>query len=270
MTYLKEKGTMRTRTIHTVLRACWIAMIGLAVGGAPLPAAAAGPPGNFGAEYIACDEYAGVGLVPLANVIDRVPDDYLVIEAVAGFAVVVAQSGSCDEIRVNGASGQPGIFAQFGVAVVPPGVPGNGDFYQLSFTTDHPKLAAKLSQLGVNARYTPRLAYEINNETTLTVDVPAPHKFAFMLSGPITLPDPLAPPNPTSVFNYYARTKHYGHVLQRNVVQGIRFGEGSGVKLTAIGDEMQEIVGGDILMFPFFSSPEVFDQAEVSVIVDAF
>lgn len=122
----------------------------------------------------------------------------------------------------NDGSGQPGISAQFGIAVVPPGVPGNEDFHQLFFTADHPTLAAKLSQLGVNARYTPRLAYEINNETTLTVDVPMPHKFAFTLSGPITQPDPLAPPTPTSVFNYYARTKHYGNVLQRNVVQGIR------------------------------------------------
>ena len=64
------------------------------------------------------------------------------------------------------------------------------------------------------------------------------HKLAFELSGPITLPDPLAPPNPLTVFNYYAQTKHHGNVLQQNIVEGIRFGEGSGVTLTAIGSEM--------------------------------
>ena len=100
--------------------------------------------------------------------------------------------------------------------------------------------------------------------------MPQPHELAFELSGPITLPDPLAPPNPPSVFNYYTQTKHYGNVLQQNVVEGIRFGEGSGVTLTAIGSDMQAIVGGDILMFPFFSNPEVFDQADLSVVVEAF
>ncbi len=254
----------------TWLSAFWIAMLMLGVIGDIPTAKAGGPPGNFGAEYIACDEYAGVGLVPLANVITRVPDDYIVLEPVPGFALVVAQSGSCEEIRVDGAWGQPGIFAQFGVGIVPPLAPGNGDFYQLLFTTNHPKLAAKLKKLGVKARNTPQLTYEINGEPALTIDVPKPPKLAFTLSGPITLPDPLTPPNPLTVFNYYVQTKSYGNVLQQNVVEGIRFGEGSGVTLTAIGSDMQAIVGEDILMFPFFSKPESFDHAEVSVIADVF
>lgn len=33
---------------------------------------------------------------------------------------------------------------------------------------------------------------------------------------------------------------------------------------------MQAIVGGEILMFPFFSNPEVFDRMELSVILDVF
>jgi hypothetical protein len=248
------------------LLVCFIAIAVLGVGRGGLAA----PPGDFEAEYVACDEFAGVGLVPLANVIDLVPDDYVVIEPIPGLAVVVAQSGSCDEIRVDGDWGQPGIFAQFGVAVVPPLAPGNGDFYQVLFTTDHPQLAARLRTLGVNASHSPQLTYEIDDEPTLAVDVPKPSKLAFELDGPITLPDPEAPPNPTSIFNYYVNTKHYGNVLQQNVVEGIRFGEGSAVMLTAIGQDMHAIVGGSLLMFPFFSNPEVFDQANVAVTVDAF
>ena len=229
-----------------------------------------GPTGDFEAEYVECDEFAGVGLVPLAGVVDRVPADYVVIEPIPGLAVIVAQAGSCAEIRVDGRSGRPGTFAQFGVAVVPPLTPGNGDFYQILFTTDHPRLAANLRKLGVPARNAPGLSYEITEEPVLTIDVPKPPKLAFELSGPITLPDPTAPPNPTSVFNYFVQTKRHGNVLQQNVVEGIRFGEGSAVMLIAIGSEMQEIVGGNMLMFPFFSSPEVFDRADVAVITDAF
>lgn len=230
---------------------------------------AGGPACGFEATYVGCDEFAGVGLVPLANVAELVPDDYVIIEPIPGMAIVVAQSASCDEISVNGQYAQPGIFAQFGVAVVPPLAPGNGDFYQLLFTTDHPQLAASLRQLGVQASTAPQLSYEIV-DSTLAVDVPEPQKLAFELSGPITLPDPSAPPNPTSVFNYYAQTKHHGNVLQQNVVEGIVFGEGSGVVLTAIGEDMEAIIGGEFLMFPFFSSPEIFDQADVLVQTDAF
>src|SRR5215207_6898961 len=76
---------------------------------------AGGPPGDFEASYVGCDEFAGVSLVPLANVAELVPDDYTIIEPSTGFAIVVAQAGSCDEISVNGQHAQPGIFAQFGV-----------------------------------------------------------------------------------------------------------------------------------------------------------
>lgn len=228
------------------------------------------PPGDFEAEYVACDEYAGIGIVPLANVISRVPTDYTVIEPIPGFAVVVAQSASCAEISVNGCYPQPGIFAQFGVAVVPPLTPGNGDFYQLMFATNHLWLATSLTQIGVNAAYSPLMSYDIEPGPELAVHVPRPTKLAFDLDGPITLPDPMDPPNPTTVFNYYAKTPHKGNVLQQNVVEGIRLGEGSGVVLTAVGSNMQAIVGGTMLMFPFFSAPETFDRADLLVETHAF
>lgn len=229
-----------------------------------------GPPGDFEAEYVACDEFAGVGVVALDDVIDLVPDDYTVIEPIPGLALVVAQAASCDEISVDGWLPQPGTFAQFGVGVVPPLTPGAGDFYQLTFVTDHPVLAGKLAWLGVPAHYTSYLSYEIDPGPTLDVDVPCPLDLAFELDGPITLPDPMASPNPTTVFNYYAQTPSFGNVLQQNVVEGIRFGQGAGVVLTAVGSEMQDIVGGTTLMFPFFSAPETFDSADLLVETHAF
>lgn len=224
---------------------------------------------GFEAEYIDCDEFAGVGVVPLANVSDLVPADYTIVEPIPGQALVVAQSGSCDAIVVDGHS-QPGIFAQFGVGVVAPLDPGDGDFYQLAFATDHPKLAGRLQVAGVDARYAPQLSYEIVGGPQLAIDVPEPTALAFELGGPITLPDPMAPPNPTTVFNYYAQDEYGGNVLQRNIVEGIRFGTGPGVVLTAVGGQMQSIVGGNTLMFPFFSNPEIFDSAQLVVDVDAF
>ncbi len=254
----------------------FVLVVALALGTAALaegpevPTRAGEPLGDFTAQYVACDEFAGVGLVPLANVIDLVPEELIVIEPMPGLALVVAQSGSCDEIRVEGDWAQPGIFAQFGVAIVPPLEPGNGDFYQILFATDHPQLASELRRRGVKARHDPNLSFEIDAEPALSIEVRKPSRLAFSLEGPIVLPDPLAPPNPTSIFNYYVQTRRHGNVLQRNVVEGIRFGEGSAVLLTAFGSEMQSIVGGSFLMFPFFSNPEVFDQADVEVIVDAF
>ncbi|MEM7587236.1 MAG: hypothetical protein AAF560_27850 [Acidobacteriota bacterium] len=229
-----------------------------------------GPAGDFEAEYLDCDEFAGLGLVPLANVADLVPDDYTVIQPIPDLALIVAQAGSCAEIQVEDGRSRPGTFAQFGVAVVPPLAPGNGDFYQILFTTNHPRLAFELRRRGVRARFAPRLSYRINDQPELEVKVPRPHRLAFELSGPITLPDPAAPANPISVFNYYSQSRRHGNILQQNTVEGIRLGEGSAVILTAIGSEMQAIVGGDFLMFPFFSSPEVFDRNVLSVVVDAF
>ncbi|MCH9682797.1 MAG: hypothetical protein K0V04_15280 [Deltaproteobacteria bacterium] len=225
---------------------------------------------GFEAEYIACDEFAGVGTVPLANVVDLVPADYTVIEPIPGQALVVAQSGSCDAIVAGGLS-QPGIFAQFGVGVVPPLDPGNGDFYQLLFTTNHPKLAAHMHVAGVDARFSPQLSYTIDQTPQLSIEVPKPGALAFDLEGPITLPDPNSPANPTTVFNYYAQSPQGDNIQQQNIVDGIRFGTGPGVTLSAVGSEMFDIVGGaGVLMFPFFSNPETFDLATVIVTPNAF
>jgi hypothetical protein len=275
----KEARILKRQSVVSVLGMCMasLGVIGCLVSGCMVESEdeaddsfrVAGSAGDFEAAYVGCDEFAGVGVVPLANVAHLVPDDYIIIEPFPGAAIVVAQAGSCEEISVDGGHAKPGIFAQFGVAVVPPLAPGNGDFYQLFFATDHPQLAAALRRLGVEARNTPQLSYEISGGSALAIDVPKPQRLAFSLDGPITLPNPQGPAF-SAVFNYYASTKHHGNVLQQNSVEGIRFGEGSGVVLTAIGDDMEDIVGGEFLMFPFFSSPEIFDQATLVVETDAF
>lgn len=58
--------------------------------------------------------------------------------------------------------------------------------------------------------------------------------------------------------------------MQQNVVTGIRFGEGNGVTLTATGADLQAIVGGTTLSFPFFAKPETFDQADISFQTNVF
>lgn len=226
--------------------------------------------GGFEAAYVDCDEFAGVGLVPIENVAGRVPGDYVVVEPVPGSALVVAQGGRCDEISVGGRERRRGIFAQFGVGVVPPTGGVDGNFYQLMYATDHPGLAARLRLFGANARYAPGLDFDLDPGPALRVFVPRPAPLAWELNGPVTLPDPLAPPNPVTTFNYWHRSPFFGNVLQENVVSGIRFGEGGGVVMTALGPEMEEILGGPTLSFAFFSKPEIFDRADVSVRTNAF
>ena len=227
------------------------------------------------AEYIDCDEFAGVGIVPIANVGHLVPSDYTVVEPVPGFALVVAQAGTCDEILVNGRFGRPATFAQFGIGVVPPSTPGNGDFYQILFATDHLPLAAKIWSAGGNARFTPTMTYTLTptttpDEATLFVDVPRPFLLAWELGGVITLPDPADPPQPLTTFNYWAQGPFGFNNLQQNEVTGIRFGDGTGVTLTTNGMGLENLVGGTTLAFPFFSNPESFDRADVSILRDVF
>jgi hypothetical protein len=226
--------------------------------------------GEFEASYLDCDEFAGVGFVPFANVAPRVPAGYVPVEAAPGSGIVVAQAARCASICVEGRFCRPATIAQFGVGIAPPtGEPG-GNFYQLMFATDHPLLAARLRLLGVNARFAPRLEFAIDPGPALRVFVPRPAPLAWALDGPVTPADPSAPPNPVTTFNYWYNAPSFGNVLQQNVVTGIRFGEGSGVVLTALGDELEAIVGGPTLTFPLFSNPEVFERADLSVRTNAF
>ncbi|MEM9692024.1 MAG: hypothetical protein AAGA56_05745 [Myxococcota bacterium] len=227
--------------------------------------------GDFEAAYVDCDEYAGVGPVPNFSGADAlVPSDYTVIEPFPGNAILVAQAGSCADIEIEGFSFGPGIFAQIGISVVPPATPGSGDFYQLAYATTNPLLALKLRARGVNARFTPFMSYTIGNGE-LDIFVPRPAAFSFRLSGPITEPDPSGTPNPTTVFNYYAEGfRRFGNINQSNVVEGIIFGEGSGVTLTPLGHKIRDLTGDQPLGFPFFSAPEIFDRADLLVTTNVF
>lgn len=231
-----------------------------------------GPPsGGFSATYEDCDEFAGVGLVPIAALLERVPSDYTVVEGAPGLGVVVAQAASCARIMVDTGPERAGFFAQFGVSVIPPDGRAGGHFYQLMFTSDHPTLVARLKRSGANTQLSPDMTYSIGGTPiALHVLAPRPEAWAFELDGPITLPDPNSPPNPESIFNYWHQSPRFGNVVQSNVVTGIRLGTGAGVVLTALGEDMEAIVGPAPLSFPFFSSPETFDVAALTVTTDAF
>ena len=252
---------------YAVCVSAFLLMSGVSVG------SALGFSGDFEASYIDCDEFAGVGPVFALDAVDAlVPDDYIVISPFEGAAIVVAQAGSCSEIVVNGRSYGPAIFAQLGVSVVPPlSEPGQGDFYQLAFATNNLALALRLRILGVNARFTPFMSYEISENDVLRIVMPRPIDYAFILEGPIVRPDPNADPQPTTVFNYFAKgRRRFGNVLQQNIVQGIRFGEGSQVTLQPLGSVITSLTQGAPLSFPFFSAPEVFDRADLVVETRAF
>lgn len=225
---------------------------------------------DFKGRYKNCDEFAGVGFVPYANVAALVPSEFIVIEAQPGLAIAVAQTGSCDNIRVKGHNGGPGVFAQLGVAIVSPDGTGDSNFYQLMFATTNARLAVNLRRTGANARFTPHLSYELtDNDTQLDVFVPRPLPLAWSLNGPITPPDPESAPNPVTVFNYWSQSRHHGTVRQANEVNGIRLGQGEQVTLTAIGPALEAIIGSSTLSFPLFSSPETFDVAKLTVTTNA-
>ncbi|MEN0060528.1 MAG: hypothetical protein AAGA48_00185 [Myxococcota bacterium] len=253
------------------------------------PAFATGPD----AQYLDCDEFAGVGVVPTDAISALVPAPFVPLSfpatddegnvivdengaPVLFLSTVVAQGGRCDEIIASGISLHDRIFAQFGVGIVPPpGFENGGNFYQLAFATDHLLLALELRSTGANARWTPFfLSYELTptnpGEADFELVFPRPFDFAFLLDGPVVLPDPHEAPQPVTTFNYWVQSPTDGNVVQSNVVTGIRFGEGSQVELTAFGSSIESIVGTDPFSFPFFSNPEIFDQADVTITTNAF
>jgi len=228
------------------------------------------PRRNESIEYLDCDEFAGVGVVPSETVAERLPSDFVLLEPEAGLALVVAQGARCREIRVPGSPPRPGVFAQLGVGVIPPLGTGDGNFYQLMFSSTHPGVVRTLRAAGANAVFSRRLSYSISAEAELELTVPRPAGLAWRLDGPLALPDPSSEPAPLTTFNYWHRSERFGNVLQANAVTNIRLGSGAGVALTALGEELEAIVGSEPFFFPFFSNPETFERAELTITRDAF
>jgi hypothetical protein len=222
------------------------------------------------AEYRDCDELAGLGLVPLSRVEQLVPSSYTIIQPIPGFALLLVQGESCAEMRVEQRFARPGALAQLGVGVASPLGAAEGDFYQVLFSSTHPELVHRLRRAGANAYLSRHLQFAFVGSQQLDFRLPRPRAFAWVASGPITPPDPLGPVTREKTFNLWCQSATFGNVLQQNTIYGIRENGVGEVTLTAVGEELQQIVGDEPFHFSIFSDPETFERAEVKVLPGAF
>lgn len=216
---------------------------------------------NLTAQFTDCVEFGGVGVVPLANIAGLVPAQYNAAIGPPGLAIAVAHLAKCENIRVAGGEGHPGIFGHFGVAVAPPAGSANRDNYLFAHVTDHVGLFLGLKLAGLESTYlNPRLSFEITGSgagTTLAAAVQRPTDLAWSLAGPLPLPDPAQAPATNSI-NYWTSGDRTGNAALEYDIKGLRQALAPGVVLTAQGSELQAIIGGTELTFPFFAAAESF------------
>lgn len=216
---------------------------------------------NLTAEFTDCVEFGGVGVVPLANIAGLVPAQFNAAIGPPGLAIAVAHIAKCENIRVGSGAGHPGIFGHFGVAVAPPAGSANHDNYLFAHVTDHVGLFLGLKLAGLESTYlNPRLSFETTGSgatSTLAAAVQRPAELAWTLAGPLPLPDPAQAPATNSI-NYWTRTDRIGNAALEYDIKGLRQAPAPGVVLTAQGTELQAIIGGTELTFPFFAAGESF------------
>lgn len=225
------------------------------------------------ATFSNCIEFGGVGLVPTANVQDRVPSQYMLIPGPPGLSIFVAHMAKCQAIKVGDGPGRAGIMGHLGVLIVPPTGTGAFNNYLFSHVTDHAGLFAALKVAGLQTTYiNPHLRFDVlgsGSSTTLDAAAQRPHELAFGLSGPFALPDASQPPG-TNLINYWTDSNRAGNAVLEYNITGLRVQPTPSVVLNAVGADLQAMVGSAPLPFPFFAAGESFENTTLTFRPNAF
>lgn len=225
------------------------------------------------ASFSNCIEFGGVGLVPTANVQDRVPSQYMLIPGPPGLSIFVAHMAKCQEIKVGDRPGHPGLMGHLGVLIIPPTGTGNFNNYLFSHVTDDPALFSALKGAGLKTTYiNPHMRFDVlgsGSSTTLDAAAQHPPKLAFGLSGPFALPESSQPPG-SNLINYWTDSGRAGNAVLEYSISGLRVQPTPGVVLNAVGSDLQAIVGSAPLSFPFFAAGESFESTTLTFRPNAF
>ena len=111
--------------------------------------------GDFDVDFEDCIESIGVGLVPTTNARALTPAQYILVGEADPVTPIVVRTSHCEEIRVNGQGSKEGSIVQIGAVIVPPDFTGDINNYTFWYYTDHKKLAKRLQDAGVAAKYVP-------------------------------------------------------------------------------------------------------------------
>ena len=219
------------------------------------------------ATFTDCIEFGGVGVVPVANVSSLVPSQFTLSPGPPGLAIAVAHMAKCQEIKVGNAAGHPGLMGHLGLLINPPTGTGNFNNYLFAHVTDDPGLFSALKGAGLQTTYiNPHLRFDVlgsGSSTTLSAAAQRPHQLAFGLSGPFALPDASQPPG-TNLINYWTDSRRAGNAVLEYNISGLRVQPTPSVVLDAVGADLQAIVGGTQLAFPFFAAGESFESTTLT------
>ena len=145
------------------------------------------------ATFTNCIEFGGVGLVPTANIQDRIPSQYILIPGPPGLSIFVAHMAKCQEIKVGNGAGRPGLMGHLGALIIPPTGTGNFNNYLFSHVTDDPGLFAAPKGSGPRATaLNPHKRFAVlgsGSDTTLSAAAQKPQVLVFGPSGSFFLSD---------------------------------------------------------------------------------
>lgn len=222
--------------------------------------------GDFGVEFEDCIESIGVGLVPTTNARALTPAQYVLVGDGGPVTPIVVRTSHCEEIRVNGHGSKGGSIVQIGAVIVPPDFTGDINNYTFWYYTDHKKLAKRLQDAGVAAKYAPDLEYDYDpgcngDPGELSVDVPASTGAPRLkIEGTV-----IESQTPSGSFdaNWWRESQVAG-VKMATSVPIIDIGSAD-LQLSNANGALATLIGGDTLGFPILQQFNTFDDAEMSV-----
>lgn len=219
---------------------------------------------NFGD----CTEFAGLTYVPTSSVEDLVPEDFDLLHLTTDAeAVVVVRVADCKSVKVKNGKSKPGTVAQVGVSLVGPDASANINNYTLWYATNNKELAQELSKLGVDAEYSKDIDYHFapgsSGSGPFDIAVAADPGSEYVVHGTASAPTAAAVP---FVASWWYETCH-GVVQMRTDLPQIQFG-GSAMTVTALGDDIVDVLGAAPLGFPALDSYNAFPAATMFVSVD--
>ena len=224
--------------------------------------------GGFHADFAGCREVANVGDLAMASARPLVPPEFTLVGAGTPTAELVVRTVHCSSISVDGGQGRPGDLAQIGVAIVAPDGDGDINNYTLYYDTNDERLAAHLQEVGVDARFVPRieesLAVSPDGSGRYHFAVPAPFAPPFSFDGPVGAP--VGGPIPFSA-NWWASSCDGTVKMSSTFPQLFTAGNGVALKVPA-RSPLAEIIGATtVSSWPVLELFDDFPSAHMEVTV---
>lgn len=239
-----------------------IAALALAAGPAD-----AGPINAPGVTFDDCNEFVGLGLVPMATAAAQVPDGFVPVPAAPGLTIMLVRVVDCAGISVDGGPSKPGKLAHVGIALIGPDPTATVNNYQIWMATDHGALKGRLTAMGVDVEMD-QLTFDITDAgkagSLLAFDVSPARGPSYSGSGyGAQYP---AEPVPF-VANWWHQGRH-GRVSMRTEYSGVIFGGTDLTVSTDAGSALAELAGTSEISFVVLNTFNAFAGGEMTVTVD--